>query len=79
MGGGGVQMAPGRSELTPARRIGIYGAAILAGNALYFLVLAPQLPASWQHQPFVLDRGLLLDFGLCLAAYGLIRLWAGKV
>ncbi|MFQ5663121.1 MAG: hypothetical protein ACE5HL_04755 [Terriglobia bacterium] len=49
-------------------------AAVLAGNGLYFLLLFPHLPASWQHQPFALDRGLGLDFLLCLGAYGLIRL-----
>ena len=51
--------------------------AVLVGNAAYFWLLAPQLPKSWQHQPFVFDRGLLLDFWLCVAAYFLLR-WLGK-
>lgn len=47
--------------------------AILAGNALYFLVLMPRVPRWLVHQPFRLDPGLLLDFLLCLAIYGLAR------
>lgn len=48
-------------------------AAVLAGNAAYYL-LFDHLPPSWQHQPFAFDRGLALDFLLCLAIYGLLRL-----
>jgi hypothetical protein len=44
-------------------------AAVLAGNALYFLLLAPCLPAWARHRPFALDPGLLLDFAICLAIY----------
>ncbi|MFQ5695376.1 MAG: hypothetical protein ACE5HB_05255 [Terriglobia bacterium] len=47
---------------------------MLAGNAVYFLLLFPHLPEPWQHQPFAFDRGLALDFFLCLAFYGLVRL-----
>jgi hypothetical protein len=47
--------------------------AVLAGNALYFLVLAPRLPAAWRHQPFALDLGLLLDFLLCALLYALLH------
>lgn len=46
--------------------------AIVLGNVLYF-VLMPSLPAVAQHRPFRLDLGMLLDFWLCLVAYGLIR------
>ena len=46
--------------------------AVLAGNALFFLVLAPRLPAAWQHRPFRVDRGLLLDFLLCALFYALL-------
>ncbi len=42
---------------------------MLAGNALYFLLLAPRLPEWAQHRPFALDPGLLLDFAICLAIY----------
>lgn len=48
--------------------------AVLGGNALYFLFLNPQLPPPWQHQPFALDRGLGLDFLLCLVLFALLRL-----
>jgi hypothetical protein len=44
-------------------------ASVLAGNALYFLLLAPRLPRWAQHRPFALDPGLLLDFAICLAIY----------
>jgi len=44
-------------------------AAVLAGNALYFLLLTPELPAWARHQPFTLDAGLLVDFLVCLAVY----------
>jgi hypothetical protein len=50
-------------------------AAVLAGNALYFLLLAPRLPRWAVHQPFEGDAGLLVDFLICLAIYlGLGRL-----
>ncbi|MFQ5723392.1 MAG: hypothetical protein ACE5G6_02780 [Terriglobia bacterium] len=49
--------------------------AVLGGNALYFLVFFDHLPAAWQHQPFALDRGLGLDFVLCLGVLLLLR-WA---
>jgi len=48
-------------------------AAVLAGNGLYFLLLYSRLPAAWQHQPFAFDRGLALDFALCLGSYLLLR------
>lgn len=62
-----------------------YTAAILAGNAIYFLVLFSWLPATWQHQPFRFDPGLVLDFACCVVVYAVIRLavtharrWAGN-
>lgn len=51
--------------------------AVLAGNALYYLALFGLLPSGWQHQPFAFDRGLGLDFVLCLALYALLR-WARR-
>ncbi|HEU5248971.1 MAG TPA: hypothetical protein VFW15_03220 [Thermoanaerobaculia bacterium] len=67
--------------MTPRRWIE-YLAAILAGNALYFLVLFPDLPPALQHRaptpdqtiPIHLDLGLLLDFVLCVVVYGVIRM-----
>jgi len=47
--------------------------AVLAGNALYFLLLAPALPPAWRHQPLAMDRGLALDFFLCLVIYAALR------
>jgi hypothetical protein len=57
-----------------ARRWIEYLIAILVGNGIYFLVLYPALPAILQHQPFRFDAGLVLDFLLCVAFYGVIRL-----
>lgn len=53
--------------------------AVLAGNALYFLLLFPRLPEAWQHRTFALDRGLTLDFLLCLGLFGLARLVRTRV
>jgi len=64
--------------MTPRRWIE-YSAAILLGNAIYFL-LYPSLPPSAQHQPFRfgqpfrVDLGLLLDLAICVAVYATIRL-----
>ena len=59
--------------MTPRRWVE-YTAAILAGNGLYFFILFPGLPALFQHQPFRVDAGLLLDFLCCVAVYAVIRL-----
>ena len=58
--------------MTPRRWIE-YTVAILAGNAIYFLVLVPDSP-TLQHQPMRLDIGLLLDFLCCVLVYAVIRL-----
>jgi len=66
-----------RSSLFPKmtlRRWIEYTAAILAGNAIYFLVLYPGLARAFQHQPFRFDMGLVVDFLCCLVVYGVIRL-----
>jgi ABC-type uncharacterized transport system permease subunit len=57
-----------------ARRWIEYLAAILLGNAIYYLSLSPHLPAGLRHEEFKIDLGMLLDFGVCVAAYWLIRL-----
>jgi divalent metal cation (Fe/Co/Zn/Cd) transporter len=59
--------------MTPRRWIE-YLAAILVGNAIYFLVLFPGLPQALQHQPFRFDAGLALAFLCCVMLYGVIRL-----
>jgi hypothetical protein len=57
-----------------ARRWIEYLIAILAGNALYFWILYPALPAVLRHQPFRFDGGLVLDFLLCVVVYAVMRL-----
>jgi hypothetical protein len=59
--------------VTPARWLE-YLVAILIGNAIYYLSLAPHLPESFRHQGFDIDSGVLVDFVVCVAVYGLIRL-----
>jgi hypothetical protein len=39
-------------------------AAVLAGNAIYF-VLMPHLPQGMRHSLFREDWGLFLDFAIC--------------
>lgn len=58
--------------MTPRRWIE-YLIAILAGNAIYFAVVLPALPGL-SHEPFQLDLGLLVDFGICVLVYAAIRL-----
>jgi hypothetical protein len=52
-------------------------AAVLAGNALYFL-LAPHLPPSARHVPPRVDLGMMVDFWLCLVIFGAIKTFAGR-
>ena len=51
-----------------------YLAAILIGNAIYYLSLQPHLPESLRHRLFATDLGLFVDFIVCVGVYGLIRL-----
>ncbi len=53
-------------------------AAVLIGNAIYFLLLMPHLPPAAQHQPDRLDLGLLVDFWICVVVYGIIELIARR-
>ena len=50
--------------------------AVLAGNAAYFL-LVRYLPPQVRHVPFHMDLGFVLDFWLCLVAFGMIKTLAG--
>jgi len=52
-------------------------AAVIAGNVIYFLVLWPYLPAQARHEVYRFDLGLLVDFWLCLACFGVIKLISG--
>jgi hypothetical protein len=51
-----------------------YLAAIVGGNAVYFLLLYRHLPRPFQHAPFRIDRGLLADLFCCAVLYAGIRL-----
>jgi hypothetical protein len=57
----------------PARRWLEYLIAILVGNAVYYLSLAPYLPDTLRHHGFRTDWGTLIDLVVCAAVYGLIR------
>ena len=48
--------------------------AVLGGNFLYYVILFPLLPPEARHRPSRLDWGLLVDFWICLALYGLLSL-----
>jgi hypothetical protein len=50
--------------------------AVLAGNAAYFL-LVRYLPPQARHVLFHMDLGLVVDFWLCLVAFGMIKTLAG--
>ncbi|MBI2816160.1 MAG: hypothetical protein HYX72_04385 [Acidobacteria bacterium] len=53
--------------------------AVLGGNLIYFLVLAPYLPPAARHRRHQLDWGLVVDFWVCLAVFGLLSLvWKSK-
>jgi hypothetical protein len=47
-------------------------AAVLAGNAIYFLLMK-YLPPRARHVPLQVDLGLVVDFCLCLVIFGLIK------
>jgi hypothetical protein len=48
-------------------------AAVVLGNAVYFLLM-PHLPSAARHAPNRLDVGLVVDFWVCLVVYGIIDL-----
>jgi hypothetical protein len=48
-------------------------AAVLAGNAIYFLLM-PHLPHALRHTMFKEDWGLLLDFVICTILFAAIKL-----
>jgi hypothetical protein len=47
--------------------------AVLAGNLIYYTV-ERYLPFRAQHQVNQIDWGLAVDFWICLACYGLVKL-----
>ncbi len=46
--------------------------AVLAGNALYFLLM-PHLPPVMRHSLFKQDFGLVVDFIVCAIIFALIK------
>lgn len=48
--------------------------AVVAGNAIYFLLLMPLLPPTGRHGIARLDLGLLIDFWVCLLVLGVLEL-----
>ena len=46
--------------------------AVLAGNALYFLLM-PHLPALARHSLFKEDWGLLVDFAICAVIFVAVK------
>jgi hypothetical protein len=48
--------------------------AIVGGNLLYFFALMPHVPEAGRHLPDRLDLGLVVDFWVCVAVYGVIEM-----
>jgi hypothetical protein len=46
--------------------------AVLAGNAIYYLLM-PHLPTAARHNLFKEDWGLLLDFAICTAIFVAVK------
>lgn len=46
--------------------------AVVAGNAVYFLLM-PHLPPAARHDPAKLDLGVLVDFWFCVVFLGAIK------
>jgi hypothetical protein len=51
--------------------------AVLAGNAIYFLLM-PHLPVVARHGFFKEDWGLLVDLGVCAAIFVAVKIARGK-
>jgi cytosine/uracil/thiamine/allantoin permease len=51
--------------------------AVLAGNAVYFL-LERYLPPAARHEAFRMDLGMVVDFWVCLVVFGTIKTVAGR-
>ena len=66
-------MVPSLLGVTPRRWLE-YLIAILVGNVIYYFSLVPHLPSLLRHQGFQMDLGVVVDFAVCVAVYGLIRL-----
>jgi hypothetical protein len=51
--------------------------AVLLGNLVYFAA-DPLFPAALKHDLYRIDAGLVIDFGVCVGIYLLLRLGAAK-
>lgn len=49
-------------------------AAVVIGNLIYLFVLMKYLPTLARHRGGHLDFGLIIDFWLCVAIWGVLRL-----
>jgi len=47
--------------------------AVLAGNAIYFLLM-PHLPRVMRHSLFIEDWGLLVDFAICTIVFAIVKI-----
>lgn len=47
-------------------------AAVLAGNAIYYLLM-PHLPPVARHRLFQEDWGLLVDFAICTVIFAAVK------
>jgi hypothetical protein len=65
-----------RNRVSTSRRWAEYLVAVLLGNVIYLFV-EPQLPPIMRHRMFRVDLGLAVDFLMCVAVYGLVRLVRG--
>lgn len=63
-------------RVSTARRWAEYLLAVLGGNIIY-LAIEPQLPNPFRHRMFQVDLGLAIDFLICVALYGIVRLVRG--
>jgi hypothetical protein len=62
--------------ISTARRWAEFLVAVLIGNIVY-LTVEPQLPSVMRHRMYRIDPGLAIDFVICVAVYGLVRLIRG--
>jgi ABC-type uncharacterized transport system permease subunit len=52
--------------------------AVVAGNAIYFLLIMPLLPPAGRHGIARIDLGLVIDFWVCLVVFGVIEVVVRK-
>jgi len=56
------------------RRLVEFAISIAIGNAIYYLILFPEV----RHRPLRVDAGLLVDFTCCVLVYVTIRLGVAR-